>query len=163
MERKIKHLRKDKHLTQLELAKKLNLTQSTIAAYENGIKIPTVENLLAIAKFFQVSTDYLLGLTENLNYEPIESNDDFVSESIAPYTTTNSKEYSKVISYYHRLDNENKEYIIGKMIELYKEQQKPIKYVHKIETDEDILKELESYRLELESKKKINLQDRNIK
>ena len=60
---RLKQLREKAGLTQDELAKKLNLTQSTIAYYENGKKMPTLENAMIIAKLFNVTLDYLLGLS----------------------------------------------------------------------------------------------------
>lgn len=104
-----------------------------------------------------------MGLHTDLKYER-KKIDATVSTSESIVTYKSSKDdYEKIINYYDRLDNENKEFITGKMIELYKDQQKSIKYVDQMETDADILKELESYRLELESKKKLSMQNRNIK
>jgi len=59
---RIADLRKDKDLTQIEFAKKLNIDKSTIAKYETDKSIPSVPMLIKIAKFFSVTTDYLLGL-----------------------------------------------------------------------------------------------------
>lgn len=59
---RLKQLREVYGLTQEELAKKLNLTQSTIAYYENNKKMPTLENAKQIAKIFNTSLDYLLDI-----------------------------------------------------------------------------------------------------
>lgn len=53
--------RKDRHLTQHQLAKILYVTDGTISNYENGIHFPDIEKLCEIADFFGVTTDYLLG------------------------------------------------------------------------------------------------------
>ncbi|MCK9444998.1 MAG: helix-turn-helix domain-containing protein [Tissierellaceae bacterium] len=58
---RLKELREEAGLTQDELAKKLNLTQSTIAYYENGKKMPTMENAKILAQIFNISLDYLFG------------------------------------------------------------------------------------------------------
>ena len=58
----LKILRLQNKLTQAELAKKLGLTKSVISAYENGLRLPSYDVLIHIAKIFNVSTDYLLGL-----------------------------------------------------------------------------------------------------
>ena len=54
-------LRQDKKLTQDQLAKELFVTAGTISNYENSVHFPDVEKLLAIADYFNVTTDYLLG------------------------------------------------------------------------------------------------------
>ncbi len=57
----LKDLRLEANLTQKELAKKLNIGQSTIAQYEKGEREPTVHNLTLYCDFFGVTVDYLLG------------------------------------------------------------------------------------------------------
>lgn len=61
---RIKELREQRRLNQEGLAIKLNLSQSTISAYEVGERIPDVKTLISMAVFFQVSLDYLVGLTD---------------------------------------------------------------------------------------------------
>ncbi|MBE7082232.1 MAG: helix-turn-helix transcriptional regulator [Clostridiales bacterium] len=58
----IKELRKEKKLTQTELAKLLNTTQDTISLWELGKSLPSVIDLVNLCKIFNVSADYLLGL-----------------------------------------------------------------------------------------------------
>lgn len=55
-------LRKNKNLSQYELARLLNLTRGQIANYEQGKRQPDYDTLKMFAEFFNVSTDYLLGL-----------------------------------------------------------------------------------------------------
>ena len=59
---KIKELRNLFNLSQVELAKKLNVTKQCISNWENDNILPSIEMLIKIADFFHVSTDYLLGL-----------------------------------------------------------------------------------------------------
>lgn len=66
----IKELRKEKRLTQDQLASLLNLKRSTIAGYETNRKQPDNATLIAIADFFNVSLDYLLGRVENKSIQP---------------------------------------------------------------------------------------------
>lgn len=61
---RLKSLRKEIGLSQEALAKKLNLDKSTVAKYETEKISPSIEMLIIFAKFFKVSTDYLLGLEE---------------------------------------------------------------------------------------------------
>lgn len=58
----IKELRLSRGLSQVELAKQLNVTKQCVSNWENGNIIPSVDMLVKIALFFSVSTDYLLGL-----------------------------------------------------------------------------------------------------
>lgn len=54
-------LRKDRGLSQGELAERLGLAASTISAYERGVNEPDDETKLRIAELFNISLDYLLG------------------------------------------------------------------------------------------------------
>ena len=58
----IKELRLSRGLNQVEFAKELHVTKQCVSNWENGNIIPSVEMIVKIAKFFSVSTDYLLGL-----------------------------------------------------------------------------------------------------
>lgn len=66
---RLKQLREESNLTQLELAQKFNITSQTISQYERGIRTPDFNLLNSIADFFGVSVDYLLGRTDIKNYE----------------------------------------------------------------------------------------------
>jgi len=55
-------LMKENGTSQSQLAKVLNVKQQTISRYINGEREPDIDTILLIAKFFEVSTDYLLGL-----------------------------------------------------------------------------------------------------
>jgi len=61
---RVKELREEKGLMQKELAKVLHLHPSLICEWENGRKRTSFEGLIALAKFFEVSTDYLLGVID---------------------------------------------------------------------------------------------------
>ena len=69
---RIKELREEKNISQLELAKKLNLTQQSISLYEKGEREPSIDVLKNIANFFNVSLDYLLGKSDIRNYDEDE-------------------------------------------------------------------------------------------
>lgn len=73
---RLKQLRENLGITQNELAKMLNLTQSTIAYYENGRKMPTLENAIIITKLFNTSLDYLVGVSNCPTIEYIKENQD---------------------------------------------------------------------------------------
>ena len=64
MYRRIRDLREDKDMTQTEMAKILNCSQRIYSNYECGdVDIPT-QILIKLAQYHNVSTDYLLGLTD---------------------------------------------------------------------------------------------------
>lgn len=56
----LKKLRDREKITQAELGKKLDIAPSTVSMWEKGCRAPDYEMLKRIAKFFNVSTDYLL-------------------------------------------------------------------------------------------------------
>ncbi len=56
---KLKELRKQKKLTQVEIAKILNMAQTTYAGYETEQREPSIDTLKQIADFYNVSLDYL--------------------------------------------------------------------------------------------------------
>ena len=56
--------RKLNKLTQRQLADYLQITQPSYIRYENGSSEPSLENLVKLADYFDVSVDYLLGRTE---------------------------------------------------------------------------------------------------
>lgn len=61
---RLKELREQRRLNQEGLAMELNVSQSTISAYEIGEKTPDLETLISIANFFSVSLDYITGLSD---------------------------------------------------------------------------------------------------
>lgn len=62
--KRLQQLRKEKGLKQFELAKALNTTQRRISYMENGIVEPDLATLVSLANFFEVSTDFLLGIKD---------------------------------------------------------------------------------------------------
>lgn len=57
----IKELRLEEGISQRELGKRLNVCNQTVSFWEGGQREPDLDSLLKIAKYFQVSTDFLLG------------------------------------------------------------------------------------------------------
>lgn len=58
-------LRKEKGISQYEFADRIGFSRGQVANYEQGKREPDYETLQKIADFFNVSTDYLLGRTDN--------------------------------------------------------------------------------------------------
>ena len=59
---RIKTLRERTSLTQSDLARQMGLTRSSVNAWEMGLSVPSTQYVVELAKTFEVSTDYLLGL-----------------------------------------------------------------------------------------------------
>ena len=58
-------LRNEKGLSQRDMAKELQISQGTYNNWENGRTQPSIEQLVALANFFSVSVDYLIGYTDD--------------------------------------------------------------------------------------------------
>lgn len=59
----IKKLRLARGINQVELASALNVSKQCVSNWENDYILPSVEMLMKLAKFFNVTTDFLLGLS----------------------------------------------------------------------------------------------------
>lgn len=57
---RIKTLREQYNYSQSDLAKKLNIARTSVLAWENQTSVPAMKHIIALAKLFRVSTDYLL-------------------------------------------------------------------------------------------------------
>ncbi len=62
---RLKDLREDADLKQKEIAEYLHIRQNTYSQYENGQRQLPTDVLVKLAKYYNVSTDYILGLTNN--------------------------------------------------------------------------------------------------
>ena len=60
--KRLRELREDRDKTQTEIAKILGMKQSQYFRYENGIRDIPLDSLITLAKYYGVSTDYILGL-----------------------------------------------------------------------------------------------------
>ena len=63
---RLKELRKEKNCTQRQLGKELGLTANSICEWEKNRSEPSIEMILRLTQFFDVSTDYLLRQTDEL-------------------------------------------------------------------------------------------------
>lgn len=79
---RVKKLREVRNLTQKQLSERLDIGEKEIWRYENEPSNPTALKLTKLAIFFGVSTDYLLGLTDNQNGSVGDDLDDQETEVI---------------------------------------------------------------------------------
>ncbi len=75
----IKRLRTEKRLTQSQLAQKLRVSLSTIASYENQDRLPSIEMLIKLSAEFNVTIEYLLGISKNKTIDVSDLSDEQIS------------------------------------------------------------------------------------
>ena len=61
---RLKEIRQDKDLYQKDIAQILNSSQKQYSLYETGIRLIPIDKLVTLAKYYNTSTNYLLGLTD---------------------------------------------------------------------------------------------------
>lgn len=76
---RIKELRKEQNLTQVQLAKRSGFTQGAITDWEKGKKLPSADAIIAICKAFDVSADYLLGLEDEHGTKPQDYSNEHIN------------------------------------------------------------------------------------
>lgn len=81
---RIRLLRERRGLTQSELAKQLGITRSSVNAWEQGISVPSTQNIVELAAIFKISTDYLLGVesTASINVSGLTDEDIELAHSL---------------------------------------------------------------------------------
>ena len=102
----LKKLRKERNLSQKQFAEIFHSSQNTVSQWENGTREPSIKAIQDIAKFFGVTTDYLLGNDDTPQQdEKSKSADDELAENVVIYSRNGetirksfTKEEMKVIS-----------------------------------------------------------------
>lgn len=75
---KLKYLRKEHNMTQEDMSEKLNVSRQTISKWETNITIPDADNIVAICKLFNITTDELL----DYNVQTIKKKKQFVIDML---------------------------------------------------------------------------------
>ena len=88
---RLRSLRKEKGLTQTEVGKHLGYGYTTISNYESGRNEPSIEDLKKMAAFFQVSLDYLLGVTDQRQATTPNLNDPVLNRVCTLYSKLDEK------------------------------------------------------------------------
>ncbi|GFI33043.1 MAG: helix-turn-helix transcriptional regulator [Lachnospiraceae bacterium] len=107
----LRNIRESRDLKQTDVAKATHISNKILSNYERNICYPTIDNLIELCRFYQISADYLLMLTDKKT-EPKTVEHDFPISS----------DEKRVIQYYRRLNEENRDCIRGLMVSYYKEQ-----------------------------------------
>lgn len=79
---KLKMLRTERHLTQLQVAERIGVTKAMVSAYETSTRYPSYDVLIKLSCLLGVSTDYLLGLDSKQSIAV----DDLTDDEIAAIT-----------------------------------------------------------------------------
>lgn len=90
---RLKKLRELKGLTQVEVAEHFGIATRTLQHYEKGSRNPDYDRVILLAKYFNVSTDYLLGATDTpLSYEGELTEERRITEEIFLLSDENRKQ-----------------------------------------------------------------------
>lgn len=102
---RIKQLRLEKSMSQVALAMSLHTTQASVSKYELEKAVPDLNFVMQLSHFFNVSTDYLLGLS------PTRNEDALISEPerrlLLEFSRLSSQQKALVMAYIRGL-NDNK-------------------------------------------------------
>lgn len=93
MRTRIKELRLEKKMTQQALAKQLGINQTSLSKIESGISIPDALLLANLSRFFHVTTDYILFLSEER----------LTADSLLADNMRNLKKYRHLNTIYHKM------------------------------------------------------------
>ncbi len=91
---RIKELRLQREWSQAELARRLNVTRSSVNAWEMGISAPTTQYVVELAGLFHVSSDYLLGISreKQLNLSQFQEEEVQLIYHLIDYFVSHRKE-----------------------------------------------------------------------
>lgn len=112
---KIKNLRTDADLKQKEVAEILKVSRSSISSYEQNKNQPDLHAVIELAKLFNVSTDYLLGLSE---YKT-----SWVDETECIFTNSDNVKIVELLNDIKKLDKPDVSHLV-ELINIMKNQNK---------------------------------------
>ncbi len=98
--KRIKDLRKEKNITQKDLAKALGQTNTSVSNYEQGVSTPDLDTAIKIARFFCCSLDYLTGLS-NERFREVEVFKNKKSKNLLRVFCTDAKDRLIFLGYTH--------------------------------------------------------------
>ena len=61
---RLKELREERNLSQNDLAKETKISVACISRWENNLRVPNIDSIIILCKFFECSADYLIGLAD---------------------------------------------------------------------------------------------------
>ena len=99
---RLKELREESNLTQRDVANAIHIGTSSVGRWERGEGLPTVDFIIRLADFFQVSVDYLLGRSDDFGYVNLQ----FPAHAL-------SAQEQKFLKNFRKLDPRQQSIIIG--------------------------------------------------
>ena len=103
---RIKTLRSQSHMTQRELAQKIGLTPKMISFYEKSERIPPADIIIKFVDIFNVSADYLLGLSNSPDAKEVIHGEQL------------STEEKEIVDAYRAMNTDGKRILLGKALDL---------------------------------------------
>lgn len=103
---RIKTLRTQSHMTQRELAQKIGLTPKMISFYEKSERIPPADIIIKFVDIFNVSADYLLGLSNSPDAKEVIHGEQL------------SIEEKEIVDAYRAMNTDGKRILLGKALDL---------------------------------------------
>ncbi len=97
--KRIKQLREEKHLSQQRLALDLNVSQATVSKYELGQTDPDIQMIVNLAKYFRVSADYLLEISDDKQNISDNRLSETEKQLIVDFKRLNEIQQAKLLAY----------------------------------------------------------------
>ena len=61
---RLKELREERNLSQNDLSKEINISVACISRWENNLRVPNIDSIVVLCKYFECSADYIIGLVD---------------------------------------------------------------------------------------------------
>lgn len=100
---RFKALRTDGGYTQQEIANLFNVTRACICYWESGKRVPDYINLVEICKFFRVSSDYMLGVSDVRRSNIVEDGSEYKTNNILDISRLTEDHKRELRDYYNYL------------------------------------------------------------
>ncbi len=115
----IRSLRMENGLSQLELATKLSIPRYIVSNWEQGRTEPSMQDIINLSDFFDVSINFLFGLEDDLSYPTKQNKADTSPQPPAVSKLSNDEQL--LLDYYRRLVPKNKAMIFNLMKNIFEE------------------------------------------
>jgi transcriptional regulator with XRE-family HTH domain len=110
---RLKEIRELNNITQKELSKKINASQSKVAMWETGKRDPNSDDIILLANMFNISADYLLGISNNNKYS---------INKITPTIPSLTVNETELLELFRNITNEREQCkLIGRIQEIIKQ------------------------------------------
>lgn len=115
----IRNLRIENDLSQLELATKLSIPRYIVSNWEQGRTEPSMQDIINLSNFFDVSINFLFGLEDDLGYPTTQKKAAASPQPPSVFTLSNDEQL--LLDYYRRLAPKNKTMLFNLMKNIFEE------------------------------------------